>query len=316
VVVEQGLPLIESLNLGLARARARLIARMDADDVARPDRFAKQVAFLERHPDVVALSGAVDVIDEGGRYVETIAFPTLPAAIADELIHRPIVVHPSAMARTAALREIGGYRPIARYAEDYDLWLRLAERGAIANLPDVLLSYRLHTANASRLRFVEQELAVLAARAAARRRRSGEEDPLSRVEQGARGDALTLARLRQIFGADAFAREFAFAFFRGTLTKASDMNLMPTWLRLFARYGLRATDPDGARLLLLIGGSLMLKRRRAGASAAALSPFFALAALLALRHPRAILGEVMRLPRWQRIARGGLLGPRAGASGG
>ena len=63
VVVEPGLALIESLNLGLSRARAPLIARMDADDIARPDRFAKQYAFLQRHPDIVAVSGAVDIID-------------------------------------------------------------------------------------------------------------------------------------------------------------------------------------------------------------------------------------------------------------
>src|SRR5262249_49413383 len=156
----------------LSLARAPVIARMDADDIARPDRFEKQCAFLRDHPDVVAVSGGMDVIDEDGRYVETILFPTLPASIADELLHRPVVAHPADMVRTDSLRAVAGYRPVARYAEDYDLWLRLAETGPIANLPDVLLSYRTHASNTSSVRFIEQQLAVLAARAAARRRRN------------------------------------------------------------------------------------------------------------------------------------------------
>jgi len=316
VVVEPGLALIESLNLGLSRARAPLIARMDADDVARSDRFAKQCAFLQRHPDIVAVSGAVDIIDEAGRYVETLAFPTLPAAVAEELPFRPVVVHPAVMMRADAVRRLGGYRPIARYAEDYDLWLRLVEVGAIANLPDVLLSYRMHASNASRLRFIEQELSVLAARAAARRRRAGADDPLVLAQQRAPGAGLSLARLRAIFGAPTFAGEFAIPFFRGTLAKASAMDAMPAWLRLFARYGFLHISPEAARMLLLLAGKLMLERRRAGARATSLAPYVGLALMLFARHPRAALREVRQLPRWRRIARYGLLGPRADARGG
>jgi glycosyltransferase involved in cell wall biosynthesis len=315
VLVEPGLALIESLNLGLSRARAPLIARMDADDIARPDRLAKQYAFLQRHPDIVAVSGAVDIIDEAGRYAETFVFPTLPAAVAEELPFRPVVVHPAVMMRADAVRPLG-YRPIARYAEDYDLWLRLVEVGPIANLPDVLLSYRMHAGNASRLRFIEQELSVLAARAAARRRRAGAEDPLVSAEQHAPGERLSLARLRAIFGAPTFAQEFAIPFFRGTLAKASEMGVMPAWLRLFVRYGLLRISPQAARMLLLLAGKLMLQRRRAGARATSLAPYVCLALLLCARHPGATSRELLALPRWRLVVRNGLLGPRADARGG
>jgi glycosyltransferase involved in cell wall biosynthesis len=311
VVVEPGKALIEKLNLGLARARAPLIARMDADDIARPDRLAKQCEFMRRHPEIVAVSGAVDIIDEAGRYVETIAFPTLPDAVAAELIFRPIVVHPAVMMRSEAVRPLG-YRPIARHAEDYDLWLRLVERGPIANLPDVLLSYRTHATNVSRLRFVESEFAVMAARAAARRRRAGAEDPLEISERREPGTALSLARLRALFGRATFAHEFAYPFFRGTLTKASDMGVLPAWLRLFLRYGLAGIGAADARMLLLLAGSLALKRRRAGAGLLSLWPYGCLAALIGARHPVMAARETLHLRRWRTMARAGLLGPRAG----
>ncbi len=110
----------------------------------------------------------------------------------------------------------------------------------------MLLAYRAHATNASRLRFVEQELAVLAARAAGRRRRAGAADPLSVAERDAPGAPLSLARLRALFGRATFGEEFAFPFLRGTLSKASQMGVMPAWLRLFVRYGLPRIDAAGA----------------------------------------------------------------------
>src|SRR5262249_20148684 len=151
----------------------------DHDDVSRPDRFAKQIAYLQQHPEVAAVSGAMDVIDQDGAYLRTEEFPTLPAAVESELLYRNCICHPAVMARTEALRRVGGYRKDAQFAEAYDLWLRISEVGQVANLPDVLLSYRLHPVRMSTQGYIVQELAVLAVRGAARQRRRGNPDPLA-----------------------------------------------------------------------------------------------------------------------------------------
>ena len=94
---------------------------------------------------MAAVSGAQDYIEEGGSYLRTTCFPTLPEAIAHELLYRNCVLHAAVMARTQVLRLIGGYRKNVQYAEDYDLFLRISEIAQIANLPDVLYAVSLCT---------------------------------------------------------------------------------------------------------------------------------------------------------------------------
>ncbi len=135
----------ETLNLGIQQARGEYIARMDADDVALPDRFAKQVEFLESHPDVIVVGGQVVAIDEAGKVLNVWSMPREHREIDDNHIYaRNIaVVHPTVMMRRAAVLKAGGYRVVAKNCvEDIDLWLRLAEAGRLANLPDVILKYR------------------------------------------------------------------------------------------------------------------------------------------------------------------------------
>lgn len=301
--------IVASLNRALSLARAPLIARMDADDICRPDRFAKQVAFLARHPEVAVLSGAMDVIDEDGAYLRTEALPTLPDAIASELMHRSCVCHPAVMARTAVLRSVGGYRRAAQYAEDYDLWLRVAEMAQIANVPDVLLAYRVHPVKTSTKNYIAQELAVLSARGAARLRQRGEHDPLSSSRPGAPPGY----RESQRMFADSVPRaEFAFSFFRTVLGKTAEVGSMAEWARLYLRYGLGDIDTEGAAIMMLLLGHVMLRRRRSGASLLAVAsyPFWAFAT--AVRHPTAALRVALNSRHWLAVARGRLLQPTAG----
>jgi GT2 family glycosyltransferase len=302
-VIAQGrLGLVESLNLGLSLAQAPLIARMDADDVARPDRFAKQCALLAEQPDVVAVSGGIDFIDEDERYLKTILFPTLPESIASELLFHSVVAHPAVMMRTESVRAVGGYRSVARHAEDYDLWLRLNEIGRIANLPDVVLSFRTHAANTSKARFIEKELAVVAAREAARQRRAGKPDPLAALETRTADAALTYAQVRSSLRGARFAADVAFPFFRETLGQAGALDALGRWLGLYARHGLWDLDPEGAKEILLAGAYLMLRRRREGGGVAALMPYLGLLAMTACRHPVVAL-RVMLNVDYRRLAR-------------
>lgn len=138
--------IVGALNEALALARADLVARMDADDIAWPARLHKQAAYLAQHPECVAVGSAILVIDPLG---DPIKEPT--QALSHEEIDAQLLsgygwalVHPAAMMRRQAVLAIGGYRTQYNKVEDLDLFLRLAEQGRLANLPDVLLSFRQH----------------------------------------------------------------------------------------------------------------------------------------------------------------------------
>src|SRR5262249_45982361 len=157
-----------------ALAKGRFIARMDADDIAGVDRFARQAAYLESHPEVAVVGSAYDLIDGKGQVIERHLPPCDPAEVRQTLQQRNCIAHPTVMAPTAALRDAGGSRAAFVAAEDYDLWLRLSEVAQLANLPVMLLSYRRHAAGVSVDKVAQQILSEFAAREAAARRRRGE----------------------------------------------------------------------------------------------------------------------------------------------
>jgi glycosyltransferase involved in cell wall biosynthesis len=177
--------LTAALNAGCALAGGRYIARMDADDVALPDRLARQVAHLDAHPEVALLGGGVVLVDEVGREIDREPGP----AVLD-LLRGNVLVHATVAMRTAAFRELGGYR--LDQSEDYDLWLRFEERFGIAALPEPLIRYRLHPGQFSVTKLERQALGSLCVRAAAKARRAGGPDPLDGVELL---DEAVLARL-------------------------------------------------------------------------------------------------------------------------
>ena len=168
--------LTSALNTGCALAKAPLIARMDADDVALPDRLERQLSYLDAHPGVALVAGGIVLVDESGRELDR-----EPGQARPDLLTRNDIVHPTVVVRAEALRALGGYR--FDQAEDYDLWLRLDERYGIAVLPEPVLCYRLHAGQFSVAALERQALGALAVRAAARERRAGRPDPLAGVER-------------------------------------------------------------------------------------------------------------------------------------
>jgi glycosyltransferase involved in cell wall biosynthesis len=136
---------VSALNEMLLQAQGRYIARMDADDVALPDRFKHQVSFLQQHPDVVCVGGAFELIDHKGRFLVALKIGTTDAEIQQAaLAGHGSICHPTAMMRRSALLKIGGYDETLMPAEDVDLWLKLGEVGQLANLEKPVLRYRLH----------------------------------------------------------------------------------------------------------------------------------------------------------------------------
>lgn len=135
-----------ALNVGLAECRAPLIARMDADDRAYPQRLERQLAYLEAHPEVVALGSWVRLV---GEVRGTWTLPSDPAEVRASMLFTCPLCHPSAVLRVEALRAIGGYPTDLPYAEDYAMLARLADQGELANLPEVLLDYTRHAQSTS-----------------------------------------------------------------------------------------------------------------------------------------------------------------------
>jgi len=140
------LGIAEALNAGIEAAHGRYLARMDADDVAAPDRFQRQFAYLEQHPRVAVVGSRIHYI---GRNVPSQDFRPLDAASCRAyLLFGTPLVHPSVMLRRDVLTH-HGLRYEARFSrsEDYRLWTRVQAHGDLCNLPEALLGYRVHAAS-------------------------------------------------------------------------------------------------------------------------------------------------------------------------
>jgi glycosyltransferase involved in cell wall biosynthesis len=169
--------IVAALNRAIMETRAPYLARLDADDRASRDRLALQYSFMEGHAEVVLLGSAAEVIDASGAIIGHRSPPVGSIELARVLCRYNPFIHSSVMTRTALVRKLGGYRVAFLFAEDYDLWLRMAELGPVANVPEYLIQYRNHSANLSRAHAVRQSFSARLAQRSAIARRSGHGDP-------------------------------------------------------------------------------------------------------------------------------------------
>ncbi len=152
----RNLGLTKSLNRGLEAARGQYIARMDADDISLPERFAKQLTFLEAHPEIGVLGTGFTWIDEQGKPGKTILYSRNHGFILWYLCFQNSIVHPSVMLRRDLILKFGGYREEALDSEDYDLWLRMGQTVRFANLEEPLILLRQHPESITSLNLVRQ----------------------------------------------------------------------------------------------------------------------------------------------------------------
>lgn len=129
--------IVTSLNQGIKAATGKYIARMDADDLSDSKRLTKQVEFLENNRDYVLVGSFTQVIDEDGTALYTIEQPSRNAAIKRNLQNNSCIAHGSVMMRKKVVDKIEGYSLDKKvlHAEDYDLFIRMAGLGKIANIP-------------------------------------------------------------------------------------------------------------------------------------------------------------------------------------
>jgi hypothetical protein len=140
---EGNLGLTPSLNRGLGEARGEFIARLDADDLAMPDRLARQVAFLDAHPDVALVAGGYRIIDVEARWQRRVLPPRDHVALRWELLFTCPFAHSAVMWRREAVAvAVGGYAPEYQYAMDWEFWARIASRLQLAAIPGVVALYR------------------------------------------------------------------------------------------------------------------------------------------------------------------------------
>ncbi|MDR2051748.1 MAG: glycosyltransferase [Deltaproteobacteria bacterium] len=204
------LGLTASLNKGLALVDTPYVARMDADDISLPERLEKQLARMTAQPGIAALGTWVEPIGPAGEMVEASWFAYIrqfadPADIRKALLQGySVLVHPSAMMRTEVVKSIGAYRTCFRYAQDYDLWLRLTEVGEPAVLPEVLLRYRVSSHSLSVTQLPLQMVGNVCALASALIRSQGRDDPLK--DRKTEVDRDSMAALAEAAGAKAYNR--------------------------------------------------------------------------------------------------------------
>jgi len=156
--------LTSALNAALRLARAPLVARLDADDVALPERLDRQLGFLARNPDVGLLGTAAREVDAAGREVAILRPPTGDAEIRRTLIRRNPFVHSSVVMRRAVMEQAGGYDPAFPVAQDYDLWMRMSRVTLMANLPELLVVRRLLPGRVTAARHTERARAEASVR--------------------------------------------------------------------------------------------------------------------------------------------------------
>lgn len=134
--------LTKNLNILLEKARGEYIARMDADDVAMPTRFARQVAFLKKHKDISLVGTWAEVIDKNDRVIGKLEYVTAHKDIQRNMTERSQIIHPSVMFRKSIVKKIGVYDEKFRSAQDYEYFARVMSQFTVANMPEKLMRYR------------------------------------------------------------------------------------------------------------------------------------------------------------------------------
>lgn len=143
IMNEENLGVAATLNKGLALAKGEYIARMDADDISMPERFEKQVVYLEANEEIAVLGCGIERFSDNAS-LDTRRFASDADLMAIDMFFACGLAHPSVMMRTSVIRELGGYDPEFNGLEDYELWCRVLENHKITTLPDILLRYRIH----------------------------------------------------------------------------------------------------------------------------------------------------------------------------
>lgn len=159
------LGLTRSLNKALHLVKTPYISRMDADDIALPARFAKQIQFLEKHPQIMLLGTAAYLIDDSNKLIGLKRYPSDHDHLRAQILKYCPFIHSTWMLRRSTFQAVGDYNENFPFSQDYELSLRIVSRFQTANLPEPLLKYRVNSPTAISLNHLKtQERLALQAR--------------------------------------------------------------------------------------------------------------------------------------------------------
>ncbi len=154
---EQNIGLTKSLNKGIDIAKGKYIARMDADDISLPERLEKQILFLETNKDHALVGGEAIFIDEYDNQIKTWHCGGDYQLLYSNLFFGNVTPHSSVLIRTKIIKDYK-YNENFKFAQDYELWQRIASKYKIANLYDPVILYRNFNQNISSINKEKQYL--------------------------------------------------------------------------------------------------------------------------------------------------------------
>lgn len=140
---EKNMGLAYALNYGLKFVETELVARMDSDDICYSNRFEKQIKFMEENPDTVLSSGYISEFNDSKMVPHSIRrVPLLHEKIVPYLKKRNAFNHMAVCFRKSTVESAGGYQDVP-YFEDYDLWIRIVQKGyRVSNIGELLVNAR------------------------------------------------------------------------------------------------------------------------------------------------------------------------------
>jgi glycosyltransferase involved in cell wall biosynthesis len=188
---EANLGVVQTLNRGLDLASGTFIARMDCDDRSLPNRLARQVAFLNDHPEVGICGTWMEGIGTRAGYIWR--YPTDPERIRCCLLFESALAHPSVMMRRDLLERFElRYSMAYQHAEDYGLWVQAARHFALANIPEIVVQYRKHAQQTG----LKQQKGLLAATTRIRLEQLDRLGVRPRPDEAALHDAISIAQVQ------------------------------------------------------------------------------------------------------------------------
>jgi len=153
----QILSLPEVLNLGLKQCTADVVARMDADDISLPNRFAEQFEILIGNPESLITYSPAFVIDEHGSEIGFRGAPSESNRLIRKMLWKNALIHSTVMFRRESVVALNGYQIDALHAEDYELWLRLLSIGKGCVTPSPGVKYRVHSGQVTKTKIISPQ---------------------------------------------------------------------------------------------------------------------------------------------------------------
>jgi len=141
---KKNIGLTKSLNRGLKIAKAKYVARIDADDLLTKDYLKKKLEFFKKNKDIAIIGSWVEVIDQNSKKIKIIKYNLDPVIIKWSMILKNQIAHSSAFFVKDIIIKEGAYKEIYRYSQDFDLWFSVSRKNRIINIPQPIVKYRVH----------------------------------------------------------------------------------------------------------------------------------------------------------------------------